>query len=137
MCTNDEGSSTTSIEFTPSIVSTSVGSQNVAAAMADGDAFHKVESDNRVTLTSATDIAASQTYGIDLGFHKNAFAFATADLEVPKGVHFAGRRVQDGISLRIIRDYSISADTMPCRLDVLYGYTAIRPQLACRGGFIA
>jgi len=137
VCTNDEGSSTTSIEFTPEIVSTSVGGKNVAAAMADGDALHKVESDNRVTLTSATDIAASQTYGIDIGFHKNAFAFATADLEVPKGVHFAGRRVQDGISLRIIRDYSISADTMPCRLDVLYGYKAIRPQLACRGGFIA
>ena len=136
VCTNAESGSTTSIEFTPEIV-TSGGGQNVAAAMANNDPLHKVESDNRVTLSSATDIGASATYGIDLGFHKNAFAFATADLEVPKGVHFAGRRVQDGISLRIIRDYSISADTMPCRLDVLYGYKAVRPQLACRGGFIA
>jgi len=136
VCTNAESGSTTSIEFTPEIV-TSGGGQNVAAAMANNDPLHKVESDNRVTLSSATDVGASATYGIDLGFHKNAFAFATADLEVPKGVHFAGRRVQDGISLRIIRDYSISADTMPCRLDVLYGYKAVRPQLACRGGFIA
>ena len=133
VCTNDEGSSTTSIEFTPEIV-TSGGNQNVAAAMADGDAFHKVESDNRVTLTSATDIAASADYLISLGFHKDAFAFATADLEKPSGVHFSARKVMDGISMRIIRDYAIATDTMPCRIDILYGYKAIRPDLACRIG---
>ena len=133
VCTNDEGSSTTSIEFTPEIV-TSGGNQNVAAAMADGDAFHKVESDNRVTLTRATDIAASADYLISLGFHKDAFAFATADLEKPSGVHFSARKVMDGISMRIIRDYAIATDTMPCRIDILYGYKAIRPDLACRIG---
>ena len=133
VCTNDEGSSTTSIEFTPEIV-TSGGNQNVAAAMADGDAFHKVESDNRVTLTSATDIAASADYLISLGFHKDAFAFATADLEKPSGVHFSARKVMDGISMRIIRAYAIATDTMPCRIDILYGYKAIRPDLACRIG---
>jgi hypothetical protein len=136
VCTNDEAASTTSIEVSPSGVS-SGGRQNINANWTDGKALHKVESDNRVTLTSATDIGASQTYGIDLAFNKNAFAFATADLEVPKGVHFAGRRVQDGISLRMVRDYDINNDNMPCRLDILYGYKTIRAQLACRGGFIA
>ena len=133
VCTNDEGGSTTSIEFTPEIV-TSGGNQNVAAAMANNDPLHKVESDNRVTLTSATDIAASADYFISLGFHKDAFAFATADLEKPSGVHFSARKVMDGISLRIIRDYAISTDTMPCRIDILYGYKSIRPELACRIG---
>jgi hypothetical protein len=67
-----------------------------------------------------------------MGYHKDAFAFATADLVMPKGVDFAAREVMDGISLRIVRQYAISTDTLPCRIDVLYGYKAIRPQLANR-----
>jgi hypothetical protein len=34
--------------------------------------------------------------------------------------------------MRIVRQYDINNDLFPCRLDVLYGYKAIRPQLACR-----
>jgi hypothetical protein len=39
-------------------------------------------------------------YGISLGFHKDAFVFVSADLVMPKGVHFAAREVMDGISMR-------------------------------------
>lgn len=67
-----------------------------------------------------------------LAFHRDAFTFATADLVLPKGVDFASRQVMDGISMRIVRQYDINNDAFPCRLDVLYGYQAIRPQLACR-----
>jgi hypothetical protein len=82
------------------------------------------------TVTSAgTASTATQT---GLAFQKGAFAFATADLLLPKGVDFAAREVMDGISMRIIRDYDITNDKFPCRLDVLYGYKTIRPQLACR-----
>ena len=45
---------------------------------------------------------------------------------------FAAREVYDGISLRTVRQYAISSDTMPCRIDVLYGYKTIRAQLAAR-----
>jgi hypothetical protein len=65
-------------------------------------------------------------------FHRDAFAFATADLVMPKGVDFAAREVYDGISLRTVRQYAIGTDTMPCRIDVLYGYKTIRAQLAAR-----
>jgi hypothetical protein len=65
-------------------------------------------------------------------YHKDAFSFATADLVMPQGVDFASRQVLDGISMRIVRQYDINNDLFPCRLDVLYGYKAIRPQLACR-----
>ena len=58
---------------------------------------------------------------------------ATADLVVwRKGVDFAATEVFDGISMRIVRNYDITNDKFPCRLDVLYGYKTIRPQLACR-----
>lgn len=75
---------------------------------------------------------ASTSHGISMAYHKDAFAFATADLVLPQGVDFAAREVFDGISLRIVRQYSISTDALPTRIDCLYGYKAIRPQLACR-----
>jgi len=65
-------------------------------------------------------------------YQKEAFAFATADLELPRGVHFAAREMIDGLSLRIVRAYDVNNDMFPCRLDILYGYETLRPQLACR-----
>ena len=75
---------------------------------------------------------ASAVYKPSLVFHKDAFCFATADLQMPQGVDFAAREVMDGISMRIVRQYAISTDTFPCRLDILYGYKTIRAQLAAR-----
>ncbi len=34
--------------------------------------------------------------------------------------------------MRIVRAYDINNDVFPCRIDVLYGYKTIRPQMACR-----
>jgi hypothetical protein len=67
-----------------------------------------------------------------MAFHPDAFTFATADLVMPGGVDMASRVVKDGISMRAVRQYSISDDTFPIRIDVLWGAAALRPQLACR-----
>ncbi|MDO9527914.1 MAG: P22 phage major capsid protein family protein [Syntrophales bacterium] len=75
---------------------------------------------------------ASTGYATNLGFQKGAFTMVTADLEMPKGVDFAAREVYDGISLRIVRNYDIVNDKFPCRIDVLFGYKAIRPEWAVR-----
>jgi len=75
---------------------------------------------------------ASTAVGTSLLYQSGAFAFATAALQMPNGVDFAAREVMDGISLRIVRDYDISTDNFPCRIDVLYGYKTLRAQLACR-----
>ena len=127
VCTNDEGVSTVLIEFTPAMRA-SGGSQNVDALAATAKAVTKQELDG-------TAIAASADYYISMGYCQNAFAFATADLEIPDGVHFAARKVSDGLSLRIVRDYDINNDNMPTRIDILYGFKAIRPELAVRYGF--
>ncbi len=76
--------------------------------------------------------AASSAYPQNLVYHKDAITFATADLLLPQGVDMASRAVHNGISLRIVRQYDINNDRMPCRIDVLYGYSVIRPQMACR-----
>jgi hypothetical protein len=75
---------------------------------------------------------ASTQYPQNLVYHKDAITFATADLLLPQGVDMASRQVHNGISLRIIRDYDINNDRMPCRIDVLYGYSTIRPEMAVR-----
>jgi hypothetical protein len=76
--------------------------------------------------------AASTAYAQNLVYHKDAITFATADLLLPQGVDMAARAVHNGISLRVVRQYDINNDRMPCRIDVLYGYSTIRPQMACR-----
>jgi hypothetical protein len=76
--------------------------------------------------------AASTEYPQNLIYHKDAISFATADLMMPQGVDMASRQVHNGISMRIVRQYDINNDRMPCRLDVLYGYSVIRPQMAVR-----
>jgi hypothetical protein len=76
--------------------------------------------------------AASTQFPQNLVYHKDAFTMATADLLLPQGVDMASRAVHNGISMRIVRQYDINNDRMPCRVDVLYGYSAIRPQLATR-----
>ena len=108
-----------SLSFAPAIY-TSGGAQNVTAGgMPNTGAITKVG-------------GASAVYRPSLAFHKDAFTFATADLVMPQGVDFAARENYDGLAMRIVRQYAISTDTMPCRIDVLYGYKTLRAQLAAR-----
>ena len=80
--------------------------------------------------TTATAVASPQ----NILFHKNAFTLATADLEVPQGVHFAGRASSKaaGLSIRIVRQYTINNDAIPARFDVLFGFAPLYAELACR-----
>jgi hypothetical protein len=85
---------------------------------------------NNAPITFAN--TASVATGLSLAYHPDAFTMATADLVMPSGVDMAARVVKDGISMRAVRQYSISDDTLPIRIDVLWGAVALRPQLACR-----
>ncbi len=98
-------------------------------------ANHALATVNALPATSkaATFIGSASTqYPQNLVYHKDAITFATADLLLPQGVDMAARANHNGISLRIVRQYDINNDRMPCRIDVLYGYSTIRPQMACR-----
>jgi hypothetical protein len=69
-----------------------------------------------------------------LAFHKDAFAFGCADLPLPGGVDIADR-VNDkqlGCSIRLVRAYDINTDRFPTRLDILYGWATLYPELATR-----
>jgi hypothetical protein len=109
---------TGAITVSPAMVATGAA-QNINALPADTAAITFVGS-------------ASTGYEQEMAFHRDAFAFATAELVMPRGVDFAAREVFDGVSMRIVRAYDINHDLFPCRIDVLYGYKTIRPQMACR-----
>ena len=106
------------LAISPAIVVTGAR-QNVTASPTNGGAVVKIG-------------GASAVYRPSLAFHPEAFTFATADLIMPKGVDMASRQVMDGISMRLVRQYDINEDRMPCRIDVLYGFKTLRPELACR-----
>jgi len=76
--------------------------------------------------------ANGSTYVNNVAYHQDAFTLATADLILPGGVDFAARENYDGISMRIVRAYDITNDLFPTRIDILYGYATLRPEMATR-----
>lgn len=75
---------------------------------------------------------ASTSYLQPLMYHKEAFQFVTADLPIMDDAMKCTRRTQDGISIRVWQASDIVNDRMLMRLDVLYGFAALRPEWACR-----
>ena len=67
--------------------------------------------------TTATAVVSPQ----NILFHRNAYTLAVADLPVPEGVDFAGRASDEetGLSLRIVRQYTINNDALPTRIEIL------------------
>ena len=109
---------TTAMSFSPPLYATGAN-QNIDHMPSDNDV---------ITFAGS----ASTAYEQHLAYHRDAFSFVTADLELPSGVDFAAREVMDGISCRVVRQYDINNDNMPTRVDVLYGYKTVRAEMACR-----
>lgn len=114
-------SGTTNVTVSPAII-TAGQFQNVSIPTSSSSAV--------VTPFNNTGTVSPQ----NIVMHKNAFCLATADLELPDGVHFAGRASDKelGLSLRVVRQYTINNDSIPTRVDVLYGWAPLYPELACR-----
>jgi hypothetical protein len=111
----------TAVTVSPAII-TGGQFQNVVVTTTSGSAV--------VTPFNNTGVTSPQ----NIIMHRNAFTLATADLEVPDGVHFAGRASDKdlGLSIRVVRQYTINNDSIPTRLDVLYGWAPLYPELSCR-----
>ncbi len=83
-----------------------------------------------ITVKGAANAVSPQ----GLVFHKNAFTLVMVDLEMPKGVDMSGRIVDEdlGLALRLVRAYDIRTNTRPTRLEALWGWNTMYPEMACR-----
>lgn len=115
-----DGSGNCTISISPSIYS-SGSLQNVDALPADNAAL--------TFLPAASTVTAH-----NLLMHEQAFGLAFVPLEKPEGVHFSAVETdpETGISIRIVRDFDFSNDKFRCRMDVAYGWAALRPEWACK-----
>jgi len=114
-------------------------SVTVSPAVIYGGQFQNVSIPTTSTAATVTPFSAGvsgagQVSPQNIVMHKNAFTMAMADLELPEGVHFAGRASDKeiGLSMRVVRQYTINNDSIPTRVDVLYGWAPLYPELACR-----
>lgn len=110
----------TAVSVSPAFIASATNARQNINALPAGAAV--------ITLVGA----ASTAYAQNLAFHKSAFVFATADLQVPKGAAFAGRDFMDGVSMRIWKDWDIKTGIQYTRADIAYGYKTVRPQAASR-----
>lgn len=119
------GSSTGTLTYAPELISAGQF-QNCSVTSTSATAT--------LTPTSIGASNASTVSPQNIMYHKNAYTLATADLEVPAGVVFAGRASskEAGLSIRVVRQYTINNDQIPARFDVLYGWAPIYQELACR-----
>lgn len=71
---------------------------------------------------------ASTSYPRNIYTCQDAVAFANVELQVPGGVDFAAAETVEGISLRVVRYYTGSSDTISTRFDVAFGGAVLRPE---------
>jgi len=102
--------------ITPPLAGVAVQYQTVTASPANGAAGTPV-------------LPAATQYRKNLAYYPEAFTMATADLETPqRGVVEVARESYDDVSMRMITAYDVLGDNLITRLDILYGYLAVRPE---------
>ena len=121
---DSDGAGALTIPISPAII-TSGPNQTVDAAPLASAA---------VTIFSHASNHASKQTKQGLVFTEEAFAMVTADLEKPMGV-WASERISNkavGVAIRFVKDYNIMTDQSPARLDTIYGFKTVRPEMAVR-----
>lgn len=117
---SSDGAGNGSVSIFPAITPTGAF-KTVSASPADSAA---------ITVVSGT---SAQLAVQNIAYHKEAFTYAMVPLQMPQGVHFAGRSIdkETGLSIRIVSQYAIATDIFSTRCDILYGWAAKRPEWAC------
>jgi hypothetical protein len=121
-------------QFVVTAVSGAAGSQTVTfwPALQSTGARQNISALPVTTKAMVFVGGASTNYVQSLMYHKNAYQFITGDLPLFDEANKCARRVKDGVSLRCWQDSDIINDRLIVRLDILYGFAALRPNWGCR-----
>jgi hypothetical protein len=114
------------------LASSDVSTYTISPAIFRSGPRQNVTGTGTTTSTNALTFLGSpnSTYALGLMYHRDAFTFATAALPLMSSAEKCVRRTYDGISLRVWQDTDIRNDELLTRIDILYGFAAIRPQWA-------
>lgn len=118
--TADAAASATSISISPPLTPTGAF-QNVTASPAN----------NAVITIFGT---ASGSFNANVAFHKDAFTLAMVPMWAPpggKGVIDVAQETYKGFTIKVTEFYDGINDNSIMRVDVLYGWAATYPELAC------
>ncbi len=105
----------------------------VAVALISAGQFQNIDA-APVNSAAVTPTGTSVTGPQNLAFHKDSFTIVSADLPLPGGVVMAARAAHKdvGLSMRIVRQYTINNDALPTRIDILYGVASMYRELGVR-----
>lgn len=108
------------VSVLPSI-SVTAPNQTVSATAADGAT---------VTWMGGASVATE----VNLAWHKNAVMFAACPLstDTPGAVSSVASDPETGLSVRLTKQYQVDTDELVTRLDILYGWSVVRPQFMVR-----
>jgi hypothetical protein len=118
--TADAANAATSLLISPAIVN-SGAFQNVSASPA-----------NAATITIFG--TASGSFNANVGFHRDAFTLAMVPMYAPpsgKGVIDVAQESYKGMNMKVTEFYDGVNDNYIIRFDVLFGWAATYPELAC------
>ena len=129
--------------FTVQTTATGTGGGTFAVTVAPAIITAGQFQNSVVNTSSATAAVTPYSIGVsgvgvnspqNIMFHKNAFTLAMVDMPLVEGVEFAGRASdkEAGLSIRVVRQYTVNNDQIPCRFDSLWGWAALYPELAIR-----
>jgi len=121
---DSDGSGNATISISPSITTTGA-LKTVTGSPADNAV---------ILIFGHASTYASTVTPQGLVYHPEAYACVMADLVKPGGLEVSERisNSELGVSVRFVKDYAIMTDQSPARLDVLYGWKAVRPEFGCR-----
>lgn len=111
---------TTSISFSPAMIyDTNNPRQNCSGTPVDNADVNFVGN-------------ASTNYVQQLMYHRDAFQFVSADLPVFDDAQKCMVKRSENLSLRVWMGSDIRNDELLLRVDLLYGFAALRPEWSCR-----
>lgn len=97
--------------------------QNVNRAPTDADL---------VTIYGHASSYSGDVGVANIAFHKDAFALGMVKLPDVGGVDMCKSVSDDGLSFRMVRQYDINNDILPCRVDALWGWKSVNPEWAVK-----
>jgi hypothetical protein len=107
---------------------------NISPAIVTSGQFQNVTASPTTAAPYVIQGAASTSYAANIAYAEDAFTLAMVNMHQPsKGTGASSSMYsEDGFTVKVTEYYDGAEDTTNMRLDILFGWAATYPELACR-----